>query len=75
MQVDVPYRHSKGNRKPTHQAIASYQATTDGTIDLYEGDKVQVIRKSKGGWWFVRIDDEQGWAPSNYLEPITCHDE
>lgn len=75
MQVDVPYRHSKGNRKPTHQAIASYQATTDGTIDLYESDKVQVIRKSKGGWWFVRIDDEQGWAPSNYLEPITCHDE
>lgn len=65
-------RHSK---KLTYQAIASYQASTDGTIDLYEGDKVHVIRKTKGGWWFVQIDDEVGWAPSNYLEPTTCYDE
>ena len=54
----------------TYQAIASYQASTDGTIDLYEGDKVHVIRKSRGGWWLVQIEEEVGWAPSNYLEPI-----
>lgn len=68
--------HSGGHSsKSSYQAIASYRASTDDTIDLYEGDKVQVIRKSRGGWWFVKIDDEEGWAPSNFLEPITCLDE
>ena len=61
---------SRGGRG-MYQAIAMYQATTDDTIDLYEGDQVQVIRKSRGGWWYVKIDDEEGWTPSNFLEPIT----
>lgn len=69
--VDASYGHSKGHRRQIYQAIANYQATTDGTIDLYEGDMVRVIRKSKGGWWLVEIHDEHGWAPSNYLQPIT----
>ena len=21
------------------------------------------------GWWFVKHNDEEGWAPSSYLEP------
>ncbi len=74
IQEDAPYGRyqTEGHEtKLTYQAIASYQASTDGTIDLYEGDKVHVIRKTRGGWWFVQIDDEVGWAPSNYLEPIT----
>ena len=62
--------HYKWHRRQIYQATASYQATTDSMIDLYEGDIVQVIRKSKGGWWLVEIHDELGWAPSNFLEPI-----
>ena len=76
VQKDVHYsrRPSGGHSsKFAYQAIASYQASTDDTIDLYEGDKVQVIRKSRGGWWLVKIDDEEGWAPSNYLAPILCY--
>ena len=76
-QKDAPYsRHLSGSHSLhlTYKAIASYRASTDDTIDLYEGDKVQVIRKSKGGWWFVKTGHEEGWAPSNYLEPITCYD-
>ena len=78
IQKDDPYsRHPSGRHslKWPYQAIASYRASTDDTVDLYEGDKVQVIRKSKGGWWFVKTDQAEGWAPSNYLEPITCYDE
>ena len=70
-----PYQCKGHSTKLTHRAIAPYQASSDGTIDLYEGDKVHVIRKSRGGWWLVQIDDEVGWAPSNYLEPITCSDQ
>ena len=78
IQKDVPYsRHPSVSHglKLAYQAIASYRDSTDDTIDLYEGDKVQVIRKSKGGWWLVKTDHDEGWAPSNYLEPITCYDE
>ena len=25
------------------------------------------------GWWFVQVDDQQGWAPASYLEPFS-HD-
>jgi len=78
VQKDAPYsRHPSGDHssKLAYQVIASYQGATDGTIDLYEGDKIQVIRKSKGGWWFVKSDNQEGWAPSNYLEPVTCYDE
>ena len=77
-QKDAPYsRHPSGSHSLhlPYKAIASYRASTDDTIDLYEGDKVQIIRKSKGGWWFVKTGHEEGWAPSNYLEPITCYDE
>ena len=21
------------------------------------------------GWWFVNVEDEQGWVPASYLEP------
>lgn len=21
------------------------------------------------GWWFVNMDEEQGWVPASYLEP------
>ena len=71
-----PGRPTRGcRRRRIYHAIAMYQATSDDTIDLYEGDEVQVIRKSRGGWWYVRIDDEEGWAPSNFLEPITWYDD
>ena len=78
IQKDALYsRYPSGSHslRLAYRAIASYRASTDDTIDLYEGDKVQVIRKSKGGWWFVKINHDEGWAPSNYLEPITCYDE
>lgn len=41
-------------------------------IDLYEGDIVWVIFKSKGGWWFVEIYDELGWVLFNFFELIMC---
>ena len=68
--VKTSISHSKRHRRQVYQATASYQATEIGMIDSYEGDIVQVIRKSKGGWWLVEIDDELGWVPSYFLKPI-----
>ena len=71
----VPLNNSPRRSRRIYQAIALYQATTDETVDLYEGDQVQVICKSRGGWWYVKIDDEEGWVPSNFLQPISHYDE
>ena len=71
----VRKRSGSQSSKLVYKAIASYRPSSGDTIDLHKGDKVRVIRKSRGGWWFVKIDDEEGWAPSNYLVPITCFDE
>ena len=27
------------------------------------------------GWWFVSKDDEEGWAPCGYLEPLNKDNE
>ena len=62
---------TRGRRhRSAYQAMAMYQAMSENEIDLYEGDKVKVIRKSRSGWWYVNIDHEEGWAPSNFLKPI-----
>ena len=39
-------------------------------VSLACGDVVGVIEKHENGWWLVCIEDQQGWAPSSYLEPI-----
>ena len=39
-------------------------------MSLAAGDTVEVIEKHENGWWFVCIEDEQGWAPSSYLESL-----
>lgn len=38
-------------------------------ISLAAGDTVDVVEKHENGWWFVCLEDEQGWVPSSYLEP------
>ena len=39
-------------------------------VSLACGDVVGVIEKHENGWWLVCIEDQQGWAPSSYLEPL-----
>ena len=34
----------------------------------------QVKEKTSDGWWFVRIGDKEGWAPSTYIESKAMED-
>lgn len=29
---------------------------------------MQVLEKSPGGWWFVKVAGQEGWAPATYIE-------
>ncbi|KAK7058460.1 class II myosin [Paramarasmius palmivorus] len=43
----------------------------EGEMTLQKDDLVEVIEKEgDGGWWLVKKDGVEGWAPSNYLELV-----
>ncbi len=29
-----------------------------------------MVEKNPNGWWFVNIEDQQGWVPATYLDPV-----
>lgn len=53
-----------------YRVLATYKKTGRSEVDVKEGDIVEVVEKNTNGWWFVNIDDAQGWLPATYLEPL-----
>lgn len=49
-------------------AIADYKKQNRNEVNMVAGDVVEVIDKNENGWWFVNVDEEQGWVPAAYLE-------
>jgi myosin I len=41
-----------------------------GELSLSKDDLVELIEKDENGWWLVKKDSLEGWAPSNYLELV-----
>ncbi|KAL4070693.1 myosin class I heavy chain [Scleroderma citrinum] len=42
----------------------------DGEMSLKKDDVVELVEKDANGWWLVRKDGTEGWAPNNYLELV-----
>eukprot|EP00794_Sanderia_malayensis_P005750 gene5750-6453_t len=51
-------------------ALGDFKKSGRGQISMVAGDIVDVIEKTDNGWFFVSLDDEQGWVPCSYLESI-----
>nr|XP_047128266.1 SH3 and PX domain-containing protein 2B-like isoform X2 [Hydra vulgaris] len=66
--------HNTFDPSPLEQyiAIESFEKTERNQVALKMGDVVDVIEKCDNGWWFVSIENEQGWAPGSFLEPLGC---
>ncbi|KAK7063972.1 microfilament motor [Favolaschia claudopus] len=45
-------------------------AGQEGEMTLTKDDQVELVEKDDNGWWLVRKDGVQGWAPNNYLEEV-----
>ena len=39
-------------------------------MSLKKDDVVELIEKDDNGWWLVRLNGAEGWAPNNYLELV-----
>ncbi|XP_049896498.1 SH3 and PX domain-containing protein 2B isoform X1 [Epinephelus moara] len=48
--------------------IADFQTTIPDGISFQAGIKVEVIEKNSGGWWYIQIDDKEGWAPATFID-------
>ncbi|XP_067852514.1 SH3 and PX domain-containing protein 2B isoform X2 [Heptranchias perlo] len=48
--------------------IASFQTTIPDGISFQAGQKVEVIEKNLSGWWYIQINDEEGWAPASFID-------
>lgn len=57
---------------PKYKALYPFATQNPGEMALDKDDIVQVTQKdeSGSGWWLVKKNNIQGWAPSNYLELI-----
>ena len=41
-----------------------------GEVSLVKDDLVELVEKDDNGWWLVKKDGVEGWAPSNYLDLV-----
>ncbi|XP_054481551.1 SH3 and PX domain-containing protein 2B [Anoplopoma fimbria] len=48
--------------------ISDFQTTIPDGISFQAGVKVEVIEKNNGGWWYIQIDDKEGWAPATFID-------
>lgn len=55
--------------KPKYVAVASFAGEETGEVSLEDGEEVEVLQKEASGWWYVKNDFCEGWAPSAFLEP------
>ncbi|KAJ7193312.1 myosin-1 [Mycena pura] len=56
-------------------SVPMYRAKFDfvgeeGEMNLSKDDVVELIEQDDNGWWLVKKDGVQGWAPNNYLELV-----
>lgn len=53
-----------------YKTLGGYKATEDTGISFQPGQIAVVLEKDPAGWWFVKIGDDEGWAPSTFLGEI-----
>ncbi|KAF8078956.1 myosin-1 [Lyophyllum atratum] len=54
---------------PTYRAKFAF-AGEEGEMSLEKDDVVEVVEKDDNGWWLVKKNGLEGWAPNNYLELV-----
>ncbi|XP_078509133.1 SH3 and PX domain-containing protein 2B isoform X3 [Lissotriton helveticus] len=51
-----------------YYTIADFQTTIPDGISFQAGLKVEVIEKNLSGWWYIQIEEKEGWAPATFID-------
>ncbi|XP_078406819.1 SH3 and PX domain-containing protein 2B isoform X2 [Cetorhinus maximus] len=70
-QDDLSIVSAKPGEEENFIVIYPYSARDNDEIDLERGAVVEVIQKNLEGWWKIRYQNREGWAPASYLKKAT----
>ncbi|XP_055018390.1 SH3 and PX domain-containing protein 2A isoform X1 [Boleophthalmus pectinirostris] len=79
---DLSSNYSKGSRGDSdlegcmqYRTTDPYEKVQESELSFPAGVEVEVLEKQESGWWYIRWGDNEGWAPTYYLEPVRQQDE
>ncbi|XP_005914199.1 SH3 and PX domain-containing protein 2A isoform X1 [Haplochromis burtoni] len=58
------------SREEKYITVQPYSSQGKDEIAFEKGVTVEVIQKNLEGWWFIRYQDKEGWAPASYLKKM-----
>ncbi|XP_056385681.1 SH3 and PX domain-containing protein 2A isoform X2 [Hyla sarda] len=56
------------SREEKYVTIQPYTSQGKDEIGFEKGVTVEVIQKNLEGWWYIRYQGKEGWAPASYLK-------
>lgn len=67
---DLELGASKAGEEENYVTVQPYSSQGKDEIAFEKGVIVEVIQKNLEGWWFIRYQDKEGWAPASYLKKV-----
>ncbi|XP_056291485.1 SH3 and PX domain-containing protein 2A-like isoform X1 [Pseudoliparis swirei] len=58
------------SREEKYVTVQPYASEGKDEIAFEKGVTVEVLQKNLEGWWFIRYQDKEGWAPASYLKKM-----
>ncbi|XP_061602166.1 SH3 and PX domain-containing protein 2A isoform X2 [Cololabis saira] len=67
---DLELGAAKAGEEEKYVSLQPYSSQGKDEIAFEKGVIVEVIQKNLEGWWFIRYQDKEGWAPASYLKKV-----
>ncbi|KAM6916734.1 SH3 and PX domain-containing protein 2A-like isoform 2-T2 [Xenentodon cancila] len=67
---DLELGAAKAGEEEKYVSVQPYSGQGKDEIAFEKGVIVEVIQKNLEGWWFIRYQDKEGWAPASYLKKV-----
>ncbi|XP_061088803.1 SH3 and PX domain-containing protein 2A isoform X3 [Conger conger] len=58
------------SREEKYVTVQPYSSQGKDEIGFEKGVTVEVIQKNLEGWWYIRHQGKEGWAPASYLKKM-----
>ncbi|XP_062390125.1 SH3 and PX domain-containing protein 2A-like [Sardina pilchardus] len=58
------------SREEKYVTVQPYTSQGKDEIGFEKGATVEVMQKNLEGWWYIRYQGKEGWAPASYLKKM-----
>uniref|UniRef100_A0A671LTZ8 SH3 and PX domain-containing protein 2A-like n=1 Tax=Sinocyclocheilus anshuiensis TaxID=1608454 RepID=A0A671LTZ8_9TELE len=67
---DLDLGTSRSGEEEKYVTVQPYTSQGKDEIGFEKGATVEVIQKNLEGWWYIRYQGKEGWAPASYLKKL-----